>query len=611
MCIKYNKNYSSFVIEFFEYCLLFIIIIECNSLFGNSVENGSVNIGKYLTRFATFITFILCCYYVVTLRNKRVFLDSSLLVILFILAYVTFFYFINVRAYSRFLKNDYIYLFLLFLPFICVLFKLKRFHGNTFDLFLKYSDIVCFLSFFSITFFFTYSLFPENVINDYVYTRWSGLGEIRTLNNYFNFCVLDVFDTRYFGSFYITRNYGWYPESPMFCIALVSALYIELFFKNKNFSVNRCILLVATIISSQATLGMILSVIGISIKLLDKFRNNLNTKHFFLTVTVTLLLCSLLYWHKMTTGTHTLSSYAVHLDDYRVSVLAFLEKPFVGWGYDQPQYIQQFMSKERLILNKGLSNSIAVIFAEGGVLLGFFSVLPFVLCLMQIFKKNNRCIGYWSLGMFGLFCLMIFHFHLYFLMLLAFGFSILDTDYSIKDRKLRLFVSELNIRTNSSPNTYLSFMLSYNKIYLIKYLFLALIVLVFLTSKSCWQCLYTFFVSYKLLLSLSVWKIVFFIMICIYLFLLLKYTILANDKDNLILWFWRSLRFVLVIVGFCFFYDQIYSYIVSYLEKNNIVSDLIETSIISTFFVCFVCLVELIITLINKIPFLTYFPDDK
>lgn len=594
-----SNSYLSFFIEFLEYVFVFLIIIECNSLFVNSVENGSDNIEKYLNKIGYVISFLLCCYYFIKLKCKRIFFERSFPIVFFILIYAIFFYFVNVR-FTRFVKNEYITHFLLFLPLICILLKLKRFHSETFDLFLKFSDIVCVLSFFSIIFYLSYTLYPENSLYDVLRTRWSGLGEVREINNYFNFCVLSPYDTRTFGDFTITRNYGWYPESPMFCIALVSSLFSELFFRNKV-SFFRIFLLVITVFSSQATLGMILAVIGISLKLLDSYRSFLSTKLIVTIVSVSLFLCVLLFLNKMSTGTDTLSSYSVHIDDYRVSILAFLERPIVGWGYNSVGYIHNFMSSERLTSNIGLSNSVAVILAEGGIILGSFCMLPYAICLIQIFNKNYKAIGLWSVGMFGLYCLMIFHFHLYFIMLIAFGYSLLDSKIFLKERKFSIFIGELGIH-HEYKHTNLTSCNSICKYFeYIKYLAVVFFVLLFLSSSYCRQFLYSFLFSYNLLLGASVWRPLALIIVCIYFAVLVKKIFFSENKYSFDLWLWRIVRFILCIFVFCLFYNQIYSYIINNFISSRIFSDAKVTILLFGTLVFIITIVESLILLKNCI----------
>lgn len=259
------------------------------------------------------------------------------------------------------------------------------------------------------------------------------------------------------------------------------------------------------------------------------------------------------------------------------------------------------MSAERLVSNKGLSNSIAVIFAEGGIMLGVFCLLPFVACLMQIFKHNQRDIGLWAIGVFGIYCVMIFHFHLYFIMLVAFGYSLFDSSCSLKERKFRITMCKYDC-TACSSNLSASTGAFSNKIVFIKNVLLVFIAILLITNKVTWDYLYSFLSSYKLLLGYSVWRTICLVVTVIYFFILLKHLLCSFDKNNFIMWLWRTVRFVFCTLLFCLFYSQMYSFIIDYSSRHNLLlSDAKESMLLFLVFGGFVITVELLLYCLKKI----------
>ena len=591
MSTKINKSPYLFLVDIFEYVLLLAIILECNSLFGNSVENGSYYVNKYLTRIANFTVFLLCLPYLFKIKN--LFNKISLSIIFFILACGSVFYFLNVKYIDdSYAKNEYIKHFLIFLPLICFYFKIKCFQFSQYELFFKYSNIICVFSFFSLCLYLTYTFHSEITIHNLLRTRWSGVGEIRELYNFFNFSTIEAYDTRNIFGIIINRNYGWYPESPMFCIALVSALYTELFLRKNKISYFRCCLLLLTIFSSQATLGMMLGVLGICMRSLTYVKTYQKNTTWIITliIAVATILLFVLYRQKLSyTSSSSLSSHAVHINDYKVALLTFLQNPFLGCGYNAEQYIQQFMSPERLISNRGLSNSVSVILAEGGLFLGTFCMLPYFVCLFQLFKNNYRYFGFWAMGIFGLYCLMIFHFHLYFMMLIAFGYSLINIKFSKKNRYIKCSVILGKQEEYISTYNHLS-----KKITYLAYSLPVICLILFFTSETLWNFIDNFYLKNQLFLSNSVWKPFFLIIVGIYIVLLFKnYITSINDKIvNTSLF--RVINFI--FWSYCYYlcYPLIYSHIITYLEIKGIETDIKITALSFTSYVIFIGITEYI-----------------
>ena len=505
------------IIEYLEYMIIFMIIIECNSLFGNSIDNGSVYVGVWFVRITIFLTWI--CFALESLLLRKVLkgLRGFIPILIGIGVFSLFLYIVNVcKLENHSFQRDYIRSFLLFLPSMCGLLRLKRAQGQPFDLIRKHADIMSCFAFFSVILYLTFLFHSEIIIPDLLRTRWSGVGGIRELLNYLNLCNIDLRDFRDIVGIRIYRCLGFFPEPPMACIPLVTALYTELFLRRPKSGYVRAGILSAAIVFSQGTLGMMLMVAGIGLKILQICPNKWRKRIVVPGIVCVGILFYILIRQKVNiTGNSSLSSLAIHIDDYKVSLKAFLRKPLFGWGYNEEAYIRQFMSEQRLISNSGLSNSVAVILAEGGIVLGAFCMLPYALFFACLRKKEHRQLALWGVGVFGLYCLMIFHYHLFFMSLIAFGYSLLDIREDGYRKIISLFSEDVKeMRYEAYPH-----IKKYRIVFIIG---IILIITSVFFSQNVWELLYIFMKRNQLLLGQSVWKPVAFISILILGGVLLK-----------------------------------------------------------------------------------------
>jgi hypothetical protein len=144
-----------------------------------------------------------------------------------------------------------------------------------------------------------------------------------------------------------------------------------------------------------------------------------------------------LFVYKKNTG---YGSLALHIDDFVACVKCWLHNNLVwgiGLGNDKP--VEQYMSPFRSD-NLGLSNSVGIVLAEGGIVLSVYYLLPFVILALQFFKGSKK-LACWGIGMFCVYAVVIIFQSLFIFFLMAFGYSMLDIDR----KGIRLLIPQDNI----------------------------------------------------------------------------------------------------------------------------------------------------------------------
>ena len=427
------------IIDLLEYILVLFIIIQCNSFYTESTLNGSTDMNNLLYTGMICLLIITLLLHAVLAKSNfiKLVLKSKVLIPLAICSVI--FFFINVSTQDIRARIDYIRNFVILLPLLILLFKVHEQEGKPFDLFRKHSTIVCIFALLNLIVYITAIFNKDTIMADRFYTRWYGTGNLTEVSNIGNIVSLSANDTWQILGIPLPRNHGIFPEPLMYVIPLLTALFTELFINTKggtNSSIKR-VLLTITLFTAQATLGLILSGLAWSIKIVQFVRNRKKDRKY--TIYAVILLCVVFLASCFFVVTQknnanyavagkniSSSSIRTHVDDYRICLEAFLSKPLFGCGYNNTGYVRQFMPEERLRNNSGFSNSIMLVFAEGGLFLGIMCLLPLLILMSGIRKKDKRSIALWGLCPFLLFIVTIFHFRAFMIAFFAFGYSFVE-----------------------------------------------------------------------------------------------------------------------------------------------------------------------------------------
>ncbi|MCQ2495193.1 MAG: hypothetical protein MJ131_01230 [Lachnospiraceae bacterium] len=252
-------------------------------------------------------------------------------------------------------------------------------------------------------------------MNEDVFVQWGG----KYYNsNYLNMC-LRRWTEACAGDTY--KNLGIFCEPPMFGLMLGFSIYTELFLKKKTNLLTVAVFIIA-LLSSRAILGIMICAVGIFFKLVEMMAGKKYAKPVIIgAVLAAAAVIAGLAIFKM--GNEA-GSFKTHIDDFVAAFKCWTNYPIFGCGYGNQDPITAYMSAFRAD-NLGVSNSIAVVLAEGGIVLWLYYVIPFVIMGMSFFKKHKKT-AYWAAGMFMFWVGVVFHLRLLIFLILALGYSMID-----------------------------------------------------------------------------------------------------------------------------------------------------------------------------------------
>lgn len=543
---KNNKYVFQTIRKYSEYIWIIFALLETNSLFVVSIENNSSKVQAVVVVAACFLLvgMIIClfCENNALIQESKLFLP--LICGLFILVGV--FGLLNARK-QGIQFSDYIIRFCIFLPLASVFFFLKRKSGEFIDIWVKFSNIVFTFAIINLVLYLCVLINPNALTANVIQTAWSGSGVVRYLCNYYNFCVVENGLGKCFFDVFFPRNMGIYPEPLMYVIPLIVSLYTEIFLQGeKRQGLLRSIIYSIVIITSQSTLGVMLAFAAWILIVIKHYRRKFTEKNVLIFFCIFCMGCLGLLISKYL---QTPNSFYDHVQDYIFAVKAFLNKPLVGGGYGNEEYIRSFMTQERLITNSGLSNSIAVVLAEGGILLGGICIIPFIIGIVQIVNKRcklNQNIAFWTVGSLGLYCVTIFHFHMILLMMMAFGYSLLEFRREENKWMLSIWPEETCMEMEYNKRIYSSKRIG-------KRISIASVFTIILfCATPVWTILYNVMQENQLLIGDHVWYWIFLLMVVTFILVYLKQQpVVRFGKRNLIIY----------TILFVVFYAKIYSWV--------------------------------------------------
>ncbi len=427
-----RRRVAAWAAELLEYLLMLVVLLECNSMYGFARETVSrVDMNWLFVRAAILLAAaVLALRLWLNPRKLRAALPNGA-VLAGLIAYGALFLFLNVRRQGEWQSKSYILVFLMFMPLMAAIFKVKQRVGKGLDLLFKYSDIVCALATMSLTVYLASVLRPDSVPADEIFSFW--------YDHHAPLPQLDLLDVcqsaigirwQMFG-IVLLRNCGIFTEPLMFALPLLIALFTELFLRDRRsrLRVLRWVLLSATLITVNATIGVMLTAAAWGLKIISALLERGKRWLVIPIVVLAIAAVGVLFLEKGKTTFQSTgevgNSLGDHIDDYSASLQAFATSPILGVGYQNEQGIFRFMRPHRLA-NPGLSNTLGVLLAEGGLVFGLLCFAPFIIWLMYLFRRRDWRVACWGLGATGVAAGIIFKYRLVLLVMLAFGYSLID-----------------------------------------------------------------------------------------------------------------------------------------------------------------------------------------
>ena len=423
------------IITFLEYLLIFVVIAECNSIYAFTDRTDvTTDMRSFFYTLGLGLPVMLLALQALADRQALKRLRAFVPVWLALVVYAGAFYVLNVRHVSGDRRADYIRNFMLLLPLLVLYFKLKQQKGEALDLLYKHADIVCVIAAMSLLVYLC-SVFHVNTMpSDPIYITWTGGKGTQEHINLLNLCHLSMSHKWQMSNVELLRNMGFFVEPLMFAIPLITALHTELFLRKRadGGHLYRALLLSVVLVTANSTIGVMLTAIAWGAKSLSE---SVRRRKWWLVAVIiggVIAACALLYLTKKSVRYEVTevsgNSIGDHIEDFKAGFKAFLHRPLVGGGYNDEACIRAFMPLFKLEHNPGLSNSVATVLGEGGLMLGTLCLIPFLVCLLCLFRKDgqNPNMALWAIGPLGLFIGVIFVYHMFLIFIMAFGYSLIE-----------------------------------------------------------------------------------------------------------------------------------------------------------------------------------------
>lgn len=402
-----SQNFLNVLIKLIEFILVLIVILDCNSVYrlryGWSVDPQLLAVWA-----ANVLAYILIILWIIKDKANLLFIKEYLAVIV-----ISFLVISEYNAYFVNVGKVFMGYFFFFMTAMIMLFRIYSKNQQSFRLLYLMEYVMLFIAVTSVILWFGSSVLELWGRNSDIEVFWGG---IYYDANYLNLCI-----RRWCFVGDLTKNLGIFVEPPMFGLFLGFGLYTEIFLKKKSNAVIVFIFLIA-LISCRAILAIMLAILALVFLFFEYIWNRKFAKVLIPCICIIALLGIIgLTIYKMHTGW---GSFATHIDDFVAALKCWLENPILGCGYDCEMPIQEYMSDFRAD-NLGLSNSAAVVLAEGGIVLFAYYFIPFLIMLLAFFKGNHK-LAYWAAGMFLFWVVVIFHTRLFIFFMLALGYSMMD-----------------------------------------------------------------------------------------------------------------------------------------------------------------------------------------
>lgn len=257
---------------------------------------------------------------------------------------------------------------------------------------IAFSNIVAMISIISLFFWFFGSVLKIISPSGTVYTTWTNSGEPKAIPSYYGLYFETQFlEMPFWGK--VVRNSAVFTEGPMATFNFSLAFLIDLFVAQKQ---NKCkiFILAITIFSTFTTSGWLILVIGLFLYYLIKIPRNKVLRAIKILIVPAIISVSVIVALSMIGSKFGTSSGLIRMDDYVAGYLAWKEHKLFGAGYENYEFIEQFMQSWRNY-NTGFSNSPMRILACCGIYIGILYIYAFAKgIIFSVKEKNMRLLIY-------------------------------------------------------------------------------------------------------------------------------------------------------------------------------------------------------------------------
>lgn len=361
----------------FEYLYIILAILESNTVYSCSEQFSSL----------PFVIVVVCLMLFIAKMNlygiKRKRLNKLSVMLICYLLVMAVFAGINV---SSSVLVGFVCRFMIFIPVSIGIFYLPD-NPEANKLFLeRFVKIICFLAITSLFFWLFGSTLKIISPNMTYQSYWA-----RDINfkGYFGL----LFENQYDAKTGIYRNDGIFPEGPMYCIWLVFALCFEMYNLNTGLTGKKhkykVVLLIATILSTITTSGILAIAVLFLFKLLSNGERSKKKK--LLTILMTIAIIFAIASPMITLVSNKLDSYSgiTRLGSIMSSLYSWLNHPLFGNGYNSMSAITN-ISYSLYGRDTGNSNTLFMVLAQGGLVLASVYLVPIIFTLIRGLKNKNN-----------------------------------------------------------------------------------------------------------------------------------------------------------------------------------------------------------------------------
>ncbi len=394
-----------------EYLWVIFIILNGNSVYhANSVRN------LYLLEIVLILTFLLLVLNFLFYRERPC--KAGLLGAMIIAAYSTMYFSI---MQSQMAAKTFFELFVLGAPMVYMLFAELYHRGRLMTMLYRFVIVICVLAVISLWFWTLGEVLEIIEPNGYVTITW---GNFSTVKGYYGVHFAFQRDTTFFPNADLYRNSSIFSEAPMFNLWLNIALAIELFLKPKA-SKARCLILVATILTTLSVTGILFLVLCVVLRMLEflKRMNRVQRCVYILVSVVLIPAMAVLVLQSMALKTDT-KSYEIRLSDYVAGIKLWMDHPVFGSGFGNLKSLHAYVTEIGAGV-AGFSNSVTAVLGTGGIWMALLYYIPHLAIVVP------GCTGSKKIACFGVCMLYLFVTTIFFarfigVMLIMFGYAVLS-----------------------------------------------------------------------------------------------------------------------------------------------------------------------------------------
>lgn len=386
--LKTKKNIK----KFFEYIFVLAIVIDNGTQYVHLINFPAAHTILFIILFVSGMGIIFSS----EIRFNS--LNNALLIILFLISYFSIY--LIFQKIGRIDALKYILVLLIITLVIRTCYEKRNIR-----LFSIYVNIITIIAAVSLFFWIFGSLLNIIQPTGSVLSTWTGQNDVKSVPSFWGIYFqpqMTLFTGWNIGNF--ARNSAIYVESPIaslnFCLALGANLFLE-----KKPSRIKTVILTLAILSTTSAMGFLILLLCLIGKvLLSKNKKQIISflKIFIIPflMIIAIILGVIIFNQKM-----SVNSGFLRLDDFLAGFKAWLVHPIFGSGMENAQLIFENMSLSRITASQlGISNSIAIILAEGGLYVGIVYIFCFVMSTITFLKDKNYNYLLFCLIFFIVFC---------------------------------------------------------------------------------------------------------------------------------------------------------------------------------------------------------------